>query len=313
MFHRFLLLMLAVQMAFATTVNYSYDAGGRLIRIDYGLAGSINYTYDASGNLLSRTVLPATTNGGTITSVNTSGSPASAGIAANTWIEIKGTDLVPASTPAAGVIWSSAPDFAQGRMPTNLNGISVTVNGNPAYVYFFCSAATDPGCGVDQVNALTPLAPLSNTAQIVVSNNQMPSSTFTATAKSVAPSFLLFNAQGYVAATHANNSLLGPATLYPGLSTPAAAGEPVVLYAVGFGPPTAPLTEGSSRQSGSLATLPVCTLGANQAQVLFAGVISPGLYQLNITVPTSQPSGDSALSCTYSGSSTQSGVLLSVK
>lgn len=60
-------------------------------------------------------------------------------IAQNTFIEIKGTNLVPADTPASGVIWSTAPDFAQGRMPTTLGGISVTVNGKPAFIYFYCS------------------------------------------------------------------------------------------------------------------------------------------------------------------------------
>ncbi len=46
--------------ASAATVNYSYDAAGRLVKIDYGPSGgSITYTYDAAGNLLSRTVVQA--------------------------------------------------------------------------------------------------------------------------------------------------------------------------------------------------------------------------------------------------------------
>lgn len=44
-------------IAFAAGVTYSYDAAGRLARIDYGSQGSITYTYDNAGNLLSRTVL----------------------------------------------------------------------------------------------------------------------------------------------------------------------------------------------------------------------------------------------------------------
>lgn len=43
----------------AATVNYSYDASGRLAKIDYGSGGSITYAYDNAGNLLSRTVTPA--------------------------------------------------------------------------------------------------------------------------------------------------------------------------------------------------------------------------------------------------------------
>ena len=45
----------------AATVNYSYDAAGRLTKIDYGSGGSITYTYDSAGNLLSRTVVAAQT------------------------------------------------------------------------------------------------------------------------------------------------------------------------------------------------------------------------------------------------------------
>ena len=45
----------------AASVNYSYDAAGRLAKIDYGSGGSITYTYDSAGNLLSRTVVAAQT------------------------------------------------------------------------------------------------------------------------------------------------------------------------------------------------------------------------------------------------------------
>src|ERR1700722_13548379 len=105
MLKRILLTLIATQLMFAA-VNYSYDASGRLTKIDYGPNGSINYTYDKAGNLLSRTVSATAATGSVITSVNTAGSPPSAGIAQNTWLEIKGTNLVPATTPAAGVIWS---------------------------------------------------------------------------------------------------------------------------------------------------------------------------------------------------------------
>jgi uncharacterized protein (TIGR03437 family) len=41
-----------------------------------------------------------------------------------------------------------------------------------------------------------------------------------------------------------------------------------------------------------LTTLPIVTFGGNQAQVTFAGLVSPGLYQINVTVPSSAPNGD---------------------
>jgi RHS repeat-associated protein len=49
----FILLALVVSL-FAANVQYSYDAAGRLIKVDYGDGRTISYTYDAAGNLLKR-------------------------------------------------------------------------------------------------------------------------------------------------------------------------------------------------------------------------------------------------------------------
>ena len=233
-------------------------------------------------------------------------------IAQNTYIEVKGTDLVPATTPAAGVIWSSAPDFASGKMPTNLNGVSVTVNGKPAFVYFYCSAATSTACATDQINVLTPLDDTVGPVQVVVTSGNTVSTSFTANMKPVVPTFLLFNASGAVVATHADYGLLGAATLYPGATTPARPGETVIIYAIGFGLPANPLTNGSSSQSGSLPSVPVCQVGGQPASTV-ATLISPGLYQLNLAVPANAQSGDNPISCTYGGASTQSGAFITVQ
>ena len=251
------------------------------------------------------------TSGPIIASVTTA--YAGAGIAQNTYIVIKGENLVPPSTSTSGAIWSSAPSFASGLMPTQLGGVSVTVNNKPAFVYFYCSAATDPNCVADQLNVLTPLDNTTGPVSIVVSNGSASTPPFTAPMQTVAPSFLLFSTAGYVAATHVNGSLLGPTTLFPGYTTPASRGETAVVYAVGFGLPTTTITNGSATQSGSLPTLPVCTIGGNPATVGFAGLIAPGLYQLNLGVPASAASGDNLVSCTYGGVSTPTGDLITVQ
>jgi uncharacterized protein (TIGR03437 family) len=131
--------------------------------------------------------------------------------------------------------------------------------------------------------------------------------------QAAAPSFLLFSTAGYVAATHLNGSLIGPTNLYPGYSTPASPGELIVLYTVGFGLPSSTLVNGSSTQVGSLPVLPVCTVGGTPASLSFAGLISPGLYQLNLTVPASAASGDNLIACIYNGFATPAGDLLTVQ
>jgi uncharacterized protein (TIGR03437 family) len=309
MIRKILLTLLSLQLAFAAVVNYTYDSAGRLTKIDYGPGGSITYTYDNAGNILSRTVSGGS-NAPTISVVKVAWGGTD--IAPNSWLEIKGTNLVPATTPASGVIWSTAPEFASGRMPTKLGDISVTVNGKPAYIYFYCSATTSTVCGADQINILTPAAPLSGPVQIVVTNGSASTAPFTVNTKAAAPSFLLFTPAGYVVATHSNYALAGPASLYPGATTPFRPGEAAVIYAVGFGLPSSAITEGSSTQFGSLSSPVTCFVGTTQAPVVVT-LISPGLYQLNLTIPTDARTGDNQLSCQYQGVSTQGGALLSVQ
>jgi uncharacterized protein (TIGR03437 family) len=199
-------------------------------------------------------------------------------------------------------------------MPTLLNGVSVTVDNKPAFVYFYCSAVTDPACAQDQLNILTPLDTATGPVPVVVTSGGVSSPPFTVNMQAVSPSFLLFGATEYIAATHADYSLIGPTSLYPGLSTPAASSETIVLYAVGFGLPSASLVNGASKQSGSLGVLPVCTLGGNPASLTFAGLNgSPGLYQLNLVVPASATTGDNLVSCTYGGAATPAGALITVQ
>lgn len=306
-FLRFILLTLCLPLA--AQISYTYDPAGRLIKVAYGNGAAIAYTYDKAGNLTARTALAPS--GPLITSVRTVF--AGPEIAQNTWTQINGTNLVPASTPAAGINWSGASSFGSGQLPTQLQNLNVTVNGNPAFIYFYCSAATDPACSTDQINILTPLDSTTGMVQVVVTNGSSSSAPFPVTMTTAVPSFFLFSSAGYVVATHLNGSLLGPASLFPGSSTPAAPGETVVLYATGFGLPSSPLTNGSDTQSGALPSLPTCQVGANPAAVVFAGLVSPGLDQIQITIPNGTSSGDNPVTCSYAGGATPSGDRITVQ
>ncbi len=145
-----------------------------------------------------------------------------------------------------------------------------------------------------------------------MTNGTVSSAPITAAVQAIAPSFLLFSAKGYVAAEHADFRLLGPATLYPGLSTPAEPGETILVFGVGFGLPATTLASGSAQQFGSLPALPVCTIGSIAASVSAATLISPGLYQLNVIVPKGVPGGDNEVSCTYSGIRTPPGSMITL-
>jgi uncharacterized protein (TIGR03437 family) len=224
-------------------------------------------------------------------------------IAPNTWVEIKGVDLAPAGDTR---IWQGS-DFVGGQMPTQLDGVSATVNGKSAYVYYISPT---------QVNVLTPPDAMNGPVQVVVTNNGTMSGAFTAQAQPLSPSFFIYP-DGYVIGQHLNGSRLGSTaltSLYPGLSfTPAQPTELVVLYANGFGPSSVPVVSGSSAQSGILTTLPVIQIGGIPATVQSASLISPGFFQFNVYVPAKAPDGDNPITATYNGLTTQSGVLISVQ
>ena len=247
------------------------------------------YTLPASGGPTPPAIASVVTSG--------SGNPS---IAPNAWVEIKGSNLAPASDSRS---WQGS-DFVNGQLPTRLDGVSVTVNGKAAYVAYISPT---------QINILTPPDAITKNVPVQVALNGAASNAFSAPAAAVSSAFFTFSGVPYVAATHANGSYLGPATLYPGATTPAKPGETVVLYANGFGATSPAAVAGSPVQSGTLATLPVVQIGGTRATVQFAGLISPGLFQFNVVVPPDAPDGDLALTATYSGTSTQTGTLITVQ
>lgn len=212
-------------------------------------------------------------------------------VSQNAWIEIHGMNLAPSSVPSSGMTWSAASSFAQGQMPTQLNGVSVTVNGNPAYVYYISSG---------QIDVLTPLDnTIGTNIPVVVTNGTALSTALNVNEGALSPAFALSGGSKYLAATHASGTYVGSASEGAGF-TPAAPGEEIVLYGFGFGLPSGgSLEAGSSTQSGTLPALPVIQIGGQPAQVDFAGLISPGLYQFNVVVPSTASIGDNPVTAVY--------------
>jgi uncharacterized protein (TIGR03437 family) len=226
-------------------------------------------------------------------------------IAANTWVEIKGTDLAPASDSP---IWSS--DFAGNTMPTQLDGVSATVNGKSAYVYYISPeliiVLTPPDALPDAPPAAAP--------QVVVTNNGAMSPPFTVLTQGISPSFFVFGDGTHVEAIHLDGSLVGPASFsVPGFTfSPAKPGETISIYANGFGPTSIAVVPGSTTQGGILSPLPVIMVGGENAPVQSAGLVSPGLFQFTVMVPAGLADGDRPITATYGGATTQPGTLLSV-
>ncbi len=226
----------------------------------------------------------------------------SATLAPNTWVEIDGSNLAPAGDSRS---WKGS-DFVNGQLPVILDGVSVTVNEKAAYVSYISPT---------QINILTSSDTISGPVTVRVTVNGAVSAVFTAQAQAqtISPSFFTFSGVPYIAATHADGSYLGPATLYPGATTPAKPGETIVLYANGFGAVSPAVAAGSPVQSGTLAKAPVIQIGGTAVTVKFAGLISPGLFQFNVVVPANAPDGDLPVTAAYGGASTQAGTLLTIQ
>jgi uncharacterized protein (TIGR03437 family) len=225
-----------------------------------------------------------------------------AAIAPNTWMEIDGANLAPATnTPIA--------PYPNDQMPTQWDQVSVTVNGKPAYMYYVSAR---------QINVLTPPDAMEGPVEVQVTNNGVASTPFTVQAQAEAPSFFAWYGQNglYVAAEHGNNSFVGPPNLFPGgaPTTPAVPGEEVALFANGFGATSVPLVAGSSNQLGNLPVFPVITIGNLPATVKFAGEIGyAGVYQINVVVPMGAANGDNPVVATYGGFTSDPVMLLTVQ
>lgn len=222
-------------------------------------------------------------------------------IAPNTWVEVKGSNLAPAGDIR---VWQGS-DFRNGQMPTSLDGVSVTVNGRRAFLYYISPT---------QVNILTPPEALPASTQVVVTNNGAAGAPFTAAAQSISPSFFVFSDNQHVAAVHANGDLVGAASLsIPGYTfSPAQPGEVLEIYANGFGPTSTPVVPGSVMQGGTLSPLPAIKVGGIPATVQFAGLVFPGEYQFNVVIPANVPGGDQPIVASYNGSNTQSGTVITI-
>jgi uncharacterized protein (TIGR03437 family) len=74
----------------------------------------------------------------------------------------------------------------------------------------------------------------------------------------------------------------------------------------------AQLTKFSSELSGTLSPLPGISIGGKTAVVSFAGLVAPGEFQFNVTVPSTLANGDQTVTATYRGVTTQSGSLITI-
>jgi uncharacterized protein (TIGR03437 family) len=244
-------------------------------------------------------VLPTITPNGVVSAASLSGA-----IAPGAWVSIFGTNL---STTTRE--WRDA-DFVAGKLPTSIDGVSVTIDGKAAAVSYVSPI---------QLNVLAP--DNANTGLVLV-QVKAPAGTADSVLvlqQTAAPAFFQFRAPAatYVAGTHADGSYLaGAALVQQGIpGSPAKPGETIVIYGTGFG-----VTQPSISATVLVPSpLPLANpqdlrirVGGIDAAITFAGLISPGLYQFNFVVPEA-PDGDRTVVAELRGLLTRSDLMLTVQ
>jgi len=219
-------------------------------------------------------------------------------IPADSYAAIYGIDFSTETTD-----WSHA--VVNQQLPTELAGVSVSVGGKPAYIYYVSP---------DQIDIVAPNVS-SGTLPVTVTNSSgITSAAFNATGQPDSPAFFLWGQ--YAVATHPDYSLCGPASLVPGATTPAKPGEWITLWGTGFGPTGAPV--GVVTPGGQVyLTAPVtATLGGENATVYGGAAVltagAAGLYQVAIQVPADAPNGDAQVRATVAGVESPANVFLTV-
>ena len=220
-------------------------------------------------------------------------------IAPGAYVSIYGNNLAPKTDN-----WNAS--IVNQQLPTQLDGVTVSVSGNAAYVYYI-----SPG----QINIVAPAAS-AGAVQVLVTNAGIASAPFNATAQQDSPAFFLWGK--YAVATHADYSYCAKPGLLSGVSTtPAKPGEWITLWGNGFGPAGAPLGSLTPSDKSYLTSPVTATVGGVNASVYGgAAILSPGyagLYQLAIQIPTSTPNGDAVVRATVGGVQSPDGVLLTVQ
>lgn len=220
------------------------------------------------------------------------------GISEYSWVTIFGANL--SSTTR---VWKAS-DIVNGALPTTLDKVSVTIDGKAAYIAYISPT---------QINALVPADPVLGPVQISVTNQGLTSDKFNAALSAASPAFFI-SKNNYIAGFGPDNkTILGPATLFPNASAPVKPGDEIVLFGTGFGPASAPIPDGKTISAPIPVTGVTITIGGAQAQVVFAGLVAPGVYQFNAIVPASAPDGDAAVTAAVGGGSTQAGALIAVQ
>ncbi len=204
-------------------------------------------------------------------------------------------------------------DMVAGRVPTSFGCVAVEVNGIRAPIYYTQS---------DQINAQVPVINTAGAQQVrVIANpgtaNEKASAPVNVNLQLYSPAWFQI-APDTIAAVTTDGRVLGDPAKLPG-AVAAKPGDVVSLYGTGFGY-TNPVWQPGEFADGRSQLRDRYTITAGStalaaSDILFAGLSPqfPGLYQVNIRIPTNAPNGPLPITLSIGGVSTQTGVSIPVQ
>jgi uncharacterized protein (TIGR03437 family) len=189
------------------------------------------------------------------------------GLVPGSWAQVKGTNL---STTTR--IWADADFKGLGNnLPTNLSGVQVKVNNQPAAVYYISPT---------QVSFQVP-AGITGTATVQVIANGQVSNTVSAPAATNSPGIfpIILGGNNYAAAVFLDGKIAADPSIGPAFRN-AVPGDTVQLYATGLAPSPAGTVVSTTLLSGVTVTIGTVTIPA-----IAAALVAVGEFQINFTVP----------------------------
>ena len=260
-----------------------------------GTGYTASITLDVSMMTVATQPIPVINVGGVVNAASNA-----AGVSPGAWTTIYGTNLASTTYTAASA------DLTQSKLPTQLQGVSVQIDGKPAFVQYVSPT---------QVNVQAPADSNTGPASVSVTTSAGASTSVPTTLQTVLPG--LFAQSGYVLAVRTSDSAIinGTGAAVSGYTTSAAAtaGDYLEIFGTGFGPTVAATAPGLVFSGADQTTQTVtATVGGQPAVVLWAGLVAAGLWQINMQLPGGLPAGDNAIVVTVGGKTTQSGVVLKV-
>lgn len=208
--------------------------------------------------------------------------------------------------------WNPGTEIVNGNLPKSLDGVSVTIDSKPAFIYY-----VSPG----QIDVQAPDDSTIGAVSVVVVNSAGTSNSATVTLGPAGPSFFTYGDQYAVGVIPSFTGaygpgvydLMGPSGQYSFNTRPAKAGEVVELFATGFGATSPPTPAGVVINPPYGQTVaPITVTIGGLSQTVNAYVTAAGEWQLNVTIP-SLPSGDQTLQVTVGGLQSPGGVFITVQ